>query len=114
MPDWRVVGRKLLATLLSCLLILGLFYAGLCWIFWVFEPAFVFHQVPRPPAAPESAGLRGFSEVRIATEDGARLYGWWGPPQPGHGAIVLFTGSGVTLSDYAPLIADFAAHGFGV
>lgn len=113
MADWRVVGRKVVATSFNCLLILGLLYTGLCWIFWVFEPAFVFHQVPRPPVAPESAGLRGFSEVRIATEDGAELYGWWGPP-PGHGAILLFTGTGVTLADYAGLIGDFAAQGLGV
>jgi uncharacterized protein len=114
MPDWRVVGRKVLGTLLSCLLILALLYTGLCWIFWIFEPAFVFHLIPRPPVAPESAGLKGFSEVHLTTDDGARLYGWWRAPPPDHGAIVLFTGTGVTLSDYEPLIADFAAQGLGV
>jgi alpha-beta hydrolase superfamily lysophospholipase len=114
MPDWRSVGRRLRATLFRLAFVLALLYIGLCWIFWAFEPAFVFHQLPRPPVAPESAGLSGFSEVHFTAEDGARLYGWWGPPRPGHGAIVLLTGSGVTLSDYAPLIGDFAAQGLGV
>jgi uncharacterized protein len=114
MPDWRAGRRRVLATLLSCLLVLGLFYLGLCWVFWAFEPAFVFARVPRPPVAPESMGLRGFSEVQIATEDGAKLYGWWGPPRAGSGVVVLLTGTGVTMADFAPLMADFSAQGFGL
>ena len=114
MPGWPAVGRRLLATSLRFLLVLGLFYLALCWIFWVFEPAFVFARVLRPAVAPESLGLRGFSEAQIATEDGAKLYGWWGTPGAGQGVVVLLTGSGVTLSDYATLMADFAAQGLGV
>jgi alpha-beta hydrolase superfamily lysophospholipase len=114
MPNLRAVGRRVFATLLRFLLVLSLFYVGLCWIFWVFEPAFVFARVPRPAIAPESAGLRGFSEVHITTEDGAKLYGWWGPPRGGGGVVLLFTGTGVTIADYASLMADFAAQGFGV
>ena len=114
MPSWPAVRRRVLATLLRCLLVLGLLYLALCWIFWTFEPAFVFARVPRPAVAPESMGLHGFSEAQIATEDGVKLYGWWGPPRAGHGVVVLLTGSGVTLSDYASLMGDFAAQGLGV
>jgi uncharacterized protein len=110
----RFAGRRVVATLLRCLLVVGLFYIGLCWIFWAFEPAFVFSRVPRAAVAPQSAGLRGFSEVQIATEDGAKLYGWWGPPPSGGGVVVLLTGTGVAMSDYAPLMAEFAAQGLGV
>src|SRR5213079_3001443 len=67
-----------------------------------------------PAIAPEAAGLSGFAMVTVTTEDGVGLYGWWRPPEPGHGAIVLFTGTGVTLSDYAGLLGDLAAHDFGV
>ena len=114
MPDWRAVGCRVLTTVRRVLLVLGLYYVGLCWIFWAFEPAFVFARVPRPAVAPETMGLRGFSEVRITTEDGAKLYGWWAPPIPGRGIVVLLTGTGVVMSDYAPLMADFAAQGLGV
>lgn len=114
MPDWRVVRRKFGTAALTSVVTLALLYAGLCWLFWAFEPAFVFARVPGPAVAPESVGLRGFSEVQITTEDGAKLYGWWGPPRAGRGVLVLLTGTGVVLSDYSPLIADFAAQGFGV
>jgi alpha-beta hydrolase superfamily lysophospholipase len=114
MPDWAALGRKFGSAALTSVLTLALLYAALCWLFWVFEPAFVFARVARPPVAPESAGLRGFSEVQITTEDGAKLYGWWGPPRTGRGVVLLLTGTGVTMSDYAPLMADFAAQGFGV
>jgi alpha-beta hydrolase superfamily lysophospholipase len=114
MPDWRALGRRFVAAALTSALALAVIYAALCWLFWVYEPAFVFARVPRPPVAPESAGLRDVKEVQITTEDGAKLYGWWGSPRPGRGVVVLLTGTGVVMSDYAPLFADFMGHGFGV
>jgi uncharacterized protein len=110
MPDWK----NILVASLTCALVLGALYAGLCYLFWAYEPAFVFAQVARPAIAPEAAGLQGFAKVTVTTDDGVALYGWWRPPEPGHGAIVFLTGTGVTLSDYAPQLGDLAAHGFGV
>ena len=114
MPDWRVVRRKFAVAFVTFALTLGALYVGVCALFWAYEPAFVFAQVHRPRIAPQAAGLKGFAEVTITTDDGVPLYGWWGPPEPGHGAIVYLTGSGLTLSDCAGLIGDLAAHGFGV
>jgi alpha-beta hydrolase superfamily lysophospholipase len=89
-------------------------YVGLCALFWAYEPAFVFRQISRPAVAPVSLGLTGFEQVAVPTEGGAKLYGFWRPPDPGRGAIVFLTGTGVTLADTAPLLADLAANGFGV
>jgi alpha-beta hydrolase superfamily lysophospholipase len=114
MPDWRVVRRNVAVASLTFIVALGFIYVGACWLFWAYEPVFVFYDLKRPGIAPESAGLKGFAEVGVTTEDGVRLYGWWAPPEPGHGAIVVFTGTGVTLSDYAGLLGDLAAHRFGV
>src|SRR5687768_14933472 len=114
MPDRRAFGREFGKAAFGVVLTLALLYVALCWLFWVYEPAFVFARVPRPPVAPESAGLPGVKEVQITTEDGAKLYGWWGPPRPGRGVVVLLTGTGVTMSDYAPLFVDFMGQGFGV
>jgi fermentation-respiration switch protein FrsA (DUF1100 family) len=114
MPDWSVVRRNIRVASVSFALVFGVVYVGLCWLFWAYEPVFVFYHLKRPEIAPESAGLTGFAEVGVTTEDGMRLYGWWRPPEPGHGAIVVFTGTGVTLSDYAGLLGDLAAHRFGV
>ena len=106
--------RKPFAGLLSFALGLGYVYVGLCALFWAYEPAFVFRQIARPAIAPEAAGLKGFAQVSVPTEDGARLFGWWRPPDPGRGAIVVLTGTGVTLEDTAGLLGDLAANGFGV
>ena len=114
MPEWSVVRRNLAVASLTFVLALGAVYAGLCWLFWKYEPAFVFAQVPRERMTPEALGLKGFAEVTVTTEDGVPLYGLWAPPAPGRGAIVLLTGTGVTLSDYAGLLGDLAAQGFGV
>lgn len=114
MPDWRAVRRNILAASLTFVLVLGFVYAGACWLFWAYEPVFVFRQLQRPGTAPQAAGLEGFTEVAVTTEDGVPLYGWWRPPPPGQGAIVFLTGTGVSLSDYAALFGDLAAHGFGV
>lgn len=113
-PDWRAMRRGVFAGLLTFALALGLLYVGLCTVFWAYEPLFVFYQLPRSAAAPETLGLKGFAKVVVTTEDGMRLYGLWRPPGPGRGAIVFLTGSGVTLSDGAGLLGDLAAHGFGV
>ncbi|MGE5270133.1 MAG: alpha/beta hydrolase [Thiohalocapsa sp.] len=105
---------KILGAALGFFAVLALFYAALCWLFWFYESAFVFAQVARPAVAPATLGLKDFAKVTVTTEDGVPLYGWWRRPDAGAGAIVLFTGSGVTLADYPPLLADLAAHKFGV
>ncbi len=78
---------------------LGALYVGVCALFWAYEPAFVFAQVHRPASPPQAAGLKGFAEVTITTDDGVPLYGWWGPGSSrATAAIVYLTGSGLTLS----------------
>jgi len=113
-PDWPRLRRNLAVATLTFILALGVVYAGLCWVFWRYEPAFVFYQLARPAIAPEAAGLKDFAQATVATEDGAALFGWWRPPDAGHGAIVFLTGTGVTLQDYGGLLGDLATHGFGV
>ena len=114
MPRWRGVGRHVGVAFLTFALTLGVVYVALCGLFWAYEPAFVFRQLRRPAVAPAAAGLEGFAEVTITAADGARLFGWWRAPPPGHGAIVFLTGTGVTLADYPALLGDLAGHGFGV
>jgi alpha-beta hydrolase superfamily lysophospholipase len=110
-----VSGRRpLVLTGLALLLIAIIGYGGLCLWFAAHERAFVFHPMGRKSLPPNAAGLAGVDEERITTADGEHLYGWWAPPPPGRGVIVLVTGKNVVLSDAAGLFGDLVARGFGV
>ena len=109
MTEIRDVARRIGRLVL----ILAAIYSGLLYVFWAYEPSFVFARLQRPGVAPAEAGAKDFVEVEVPTEDGIKLYGWWRAP-PGHGAVILFTGTGASLIDYGGLVADLAAHGFGV
>jgi alpha-beta hydrolase superfamily lysophospholipase len=110
----RPTAKGLLASVVAGLLLAGVVFGGACALFVRYERAFVFHRMQRASVSPAAAKLDGFREVSIPTADGEHLYGWWRPPDPGHGVIVFLTGSGVVVSDYAGLFGDLAAHGFGV
>ena len=114
MPSRLVIARELRRAALGILAAAIIAYVAVCAVFAVIEPKLVFAQVHRGRTAPAAAGLQGFAAVTITTEDGVPLDGWWAPPQPGHGAIVVLTGSGVVMADYAGLFGELAAHGFGV
>jgi len=109
-----MIAKSVLIACAAFLLLASFAYAGLCLWFAVNERSLVFYPMARASIAPRVAGLTGVAEVTIATEDGERLYGWWAPPQPGHGAVVYFVGKGLVLSDGAGLFGDLADHGFGV
>jgi len=109
-----MIAKSVLIGCAAVLLLGGFAYAGLCLWFAVNERSLVFYPMARASIAPQAAGLKGVAEVSIATEDGERLYGWWAPPQPGHGAVIYLVGKGLVLSDGAGLFGDLADHGFGV
>ena len=109
-----MTAKRVLIACAAFLLLASFAYAGLCLWFVVNERSLVFYPMARASIAPQSAGLKGVAEVNLATEDGERLYGWWTSPKPGHGVIVILTGKGVVLSDYANQVGDLADHGFGV
>jgi len=109
-----MTAKRVLIACAAFLLLASFAYAGLCLWFVVNERSLVFYPMARASIAPQSAGLKGVAEINLATEDGERLYGWWTSPKPGHGVIVILTGKGVVLSDYANQVGDLADHGFGV
>ena len=109
-----MIAKGVLIAGAAVLLLAVVAYAGLCLWFAVNERALVFFPMERASIAPPAAGLKGVAEITIAAEDGERLYGWWAPPQPAHGAVVYFVGKGLVLSDGAGLFGDLADHGFGV
>ncbi|HLY46852.1 MAG TPA: alpha/beta fold hydrolase [Stellaceae bacterium] len=114
MPRGRRVAHSVGVAGFALLLAALFGYGGVCLWFVEHERGLVFQPMQRRSLSPIAAGLKGVAEVTIATADGERLYGWWTPPPAGHGAILVLTGKGVVISDYAGLYRDLAAHGFGV
>src|ERR687884_1162727 len=51
-------------------------------------------------STPEMAAAAGFTEVKIATEDGERLDGWWLAPPLGRGVILFLHGTPGTVADH--------------
>src|SRR5215211_5593213 len=110
----RQIANYTLGGLAALLLLAGLAYGGVCLWFTLNARSFVFFAVPRISTAPQDAALNDVAEVTIRTEDGERLYGWWRPPAPGHGVVIVLCGKGVIVSDEAGLFGDLAAQGHGV
>ena len=108
------VGKGLLVAAAGLLVVAGLAYGGVCAWFTVHARSFVFLPMARASTAPGAVERDNIAEVWIRTEDGERLYGWWTPPAPGHGAVLILTAKDVVISDYAGLFRDLAASGFGV
>lgn len=89
--------------------------AYLCLVFW-----FVVHQrdlqytTGGASGSPRAAGLEGFAEVCIATEDGERIVGWWAPPPAQGGVVLFFHGTPSTLRDTVWRLPDLRKSGLGV
>jgi len=107
-------GREVLRAAVGVVVGLAVVYAVLCALFAMYEPVFVFRQLHRERISPPAAGLSGFADIEITADDGIKLYGWWRVPDPGRGVVVYLTGSGVTMSDFAPRFRELARRGLGV
>ena len=114
MARGRLAVRGALVPIVVGVLLAGVGYVAVGAVFVQHERAFIFHRMERKSTSPAAAKLADFDEISVVTEDGERLYGWWRPPDPGRGAIVFLTGSGVVVSDYAEVFGDLAAQGFGI
>jgi fermentation-respiration switch protein FrsA (DUF1100 family) len=62
----------------------------------------------------QRAGLPGFTAVTLTAADGARIVGWWRPPDPGRAVVVYLHGNADNLAVRAPRFRDLAATGAGV
>ena len=66
------------------------------------------------PSTPQAAAAAGFAEVKIATEDGERLDGWWLPPPVGQGVILFLHGTPGTLPDHVWRFFQLQKSGLGI
>jgi hypothetical protein len=96
----------------------GLFMAGLLYLYMCVT--FVLHQreyqytLGGTRSTPEAAAAAGFTEVKIATEDGARLDGWWRPPSDGQGVVLFLHGTPGTVPDQVWRLGQLQKTGLGI
>src|SRR4051812_36476436 len=84
-------------------------------IIWGRQERLIFRPDTRPlgDVPPQLAAVR-FRPARLTTHDGLELGFWAAEPLPGRPTLVLFHGNVGNAADRCPLLAPFAAAGYGV
>jgi fermentation-respiration switch protein FrsA (DUF1100 family) len=96
----------------------GLFTGGILYLYMCVT--FALHQreyqytLGGTRSTPEAAAAAGFTEVKIATEDGARLDGWWRSPSEGHGVVLFLHGTPGTVPDQVWRLDHLKQSGLGI
>ncbi|MDH4099281.1 MAG: alpha/beta hydrolase [Nitrospirota bacterium] len=97
-------------------------YAALLLLVFVFQSRLLYFPVKTIEATPAEAGL-AFEPVRIATEDGVELDGWFVPANKPRGVLLFFHGNAGNIShrldslrifnklDLSVLIFDYRGYG---
>jgi hypothetical protein len=75
------------------------------------QESYVFFPQRGLTATPETWGM-AFEDVRLRTEDGPIIHGWFVPSRTPRGTLLLFHGNAGTLSDRVEKIRLF--HGWGL
>lgn len=113
-PRGRGVAARLLLVFSPALLVGSLLYLYLCIVFVLHQREYQYTP-GGTRSTPELAIAAGFVEVKIATEDGERLDGWWRPPpSAGRGVILYLHDTPGTLADYGWRLAQLQKSGLGI
>jgi len=110
--------------LFNILLAAVITYGLICGVVFLMQPRMVYYpQVERAlTATPRAAGL-DYEDVKLITDDGVELHGWWVPVAHARGAMVMFHGNAGNISHrigyltmfnrlgYASLIVDYRGYG---
>ncbi len=109
----RSLGARCRFVALAALLLGGFLYLLLCLFFVMHQRQFQF-TLGGTRSTLEAAAAAGFTEVKIATEDGERLDGWWLPPPVGRGVILFLHGTPGTVPDHTWRFAQLQHSGLGI
>ncbi|HEX8168592.1 MAG TPA: alpha/beta hydrolase [Beijerinckiaceae bacterium] len=83
-------------------------YAAVVALFYLKQGALLY-PAGRETATAAQAGLPGFADVTLMTEDGERIVAWYRPAEPGRATLLYFHGNGGSLlnrRDRALLLAE--------
>jgi fermentation-respiration switch protein FrsA (DUF1100 family) len=100
------LNASTLMTVLGGLVVLKLL------VLWL-EPKVAFYPIRGVQETPADAGLP-FVDVRIPTDDGETLHGWWLEDPRARAQVVFFHGNGGNLSLWLDVVADMRRRGLSV
>jgi fermentation-respiration switch protein FrsA (DUF1100 family) len=83
-------------SVLSILLVALALYVVLLGVLYICQRALLYPASKERMTAAE-AGLVGFQDVTLTTEDGERIVGWYRAPELGRAAVLYFHGNGGSL-----------------
>lgn len=91
-----MTSPDLMLTLARLVGIALVVYAALVGLLLVFERSLLYPASSLRTTAAE-AGLEGFQDIDLTTDDGERLVAWWKPPEPGRAVVLYLHGNGGSL-----------------
>lgn len=97
----------------SILLTLAAVYLAIVALMFMVQRSLQYFPDPTR-VAPQTAGLFGVEEVRLAAPDGTELIGWYTPAREGLATILFFHGNAGSLASRAGRFAAYQQQGFGV
>lgn len=100
-------------VLLGAGLIGGMAYLALLGLVYTQQRRLLFPASAQRTSSAD-AGLPGFQDVQIRTEDGETLVGWWKPPEPGRSLLLYFHGNGGALWNRKSRVRTLAENGRGL
>jgi uncharacterized protein len=112
-PSTRRLGARCRFVALGTLLLGGLLYLYVCLFFVMHQREFQY-TLGGTRSTPETAAAAGFTEVKIPTEDGERLDGWWLAPPAGRGVVLFLHGTPGTVPDHTWRFAQLKHSGLGI
>src|SRR5215210_2889035 len=71
-------------------------YAAMVALFYAAQGSLLY-PASRERMSAAQAGLSGFEDVTLETEDGERIVGWYKPAAPGRATLLYFHGNGGSL-----------------
>lgn len=90
---------------------LAALYVALCIALYVSQRSFIYFPDKSFPVLPEE-GDAGF--VRVDTQDGLTLIGWYSPAKEGRKTILYFHGNAGSIGGRLPLMQAYIDQGYGV
>jgi fermentation-respiration switch protein FrsA (DUF1100 family) len=109
----RSLAARCRFVALAALLLGGFLYLCLCLFFVMHQRQFQY-TLGGTRSTPKAAAAAGFTEVKVPTQDGERLDGWWLAPPAGRGVVLFLHGTPGTVPNQVWRLTQLQQSGLGI